>query len=65
MAVVVYLMRVGADAATTDSDGLTALDVARARKRNGVVETLVPDHGKLEITPVQQGRRIVCTVAPK
>ena len=31
----------------------------------GVVETLVPEHGKLEISPAQQGRRIICTVAPK
>jgi len=31
----------------------------------GVVEALVPEHGKLEIAPAQQGRRIVCTVAPR
>jgi translation initiation factor IF-3 len=31
----------------------------------GVVSTLVPEHGKLEIAPAQQGRRIVCTIAPK
>lgn len=30
-----------------------------------VVESLVPEHGKLEIAPAQQGRRIVCTIAPK
>ena len=30
-----------------------------------VVEALVPEHGKLEIPPAQQGRRIVCTIAPK
>ena len=30
-----------------------------------VVEALVPEHGKLEITPTQQGRRIICTIAPK
>jgi len=30
-----------------------------------VVEALVPEHGKLEISPMQQGRRIICTIAPK
>jgi translation initiation factor IF-3 len=30
----------------------------------GVVEALLP-HGKLESPPMQQGRRIVCTIAPK
>lgn len=30
-----------------------------------VVEALVPEHGKLEISPSQQGRRIICTIAPK
>lgn len=31
----------------------------------GVIEQLVPEHGKLEIPPAQQGRRIICTIAPK
>jgi len=30
-----------------------------------VIEVLVPEHGKLETSPSQQGRRIVCTVTPK
>ena len=30
-----------------------------------VIEALVPEHGKLEIPPSQQGRRIICTIAPK
>ena len=34
----------------------------RVMKR--VVEALV-DHGKIELPPTQQGRRIVCTIAPK
>jgi len=29
-----------------------------------VIEKLVPEHGKLEIYPSQQGRRIICTIAP-
>jgi len=34
------------------------------RVMEGVVEALV-DHGKIELPPTQQGRRIVCTIAPK
>ena len=34
------------------------------RVMEGVVKGLM-EHGKLEISPAQQGRRIVCTVAPK
>ena len=35
------------------------------RVMEGVIEALVPEHGKLEIPPAQQGRRIICTIAPK
>ena len=35
------------------------------RVMEGVIEQLVPEHGKLEIAPAQQGRRIICTIAPK
>ncbi len=34
------------------------------RVMQGVVEALA-DHGKLELPPTQQGRRIVCTIAPR
>ncbi len=34
------------------------------RVMEGVVEALV-DHGKIELPPTQQGRRIVCTIAPR
>ena len=34
------------------------------RVMEGVVEALA-DHGKIELPPTQQGRRIVCTIAPK
>jgi translation initiation factor IF-3 len=34
------------------------------RVMEGVIEQLLP-FGKLEISPTQQGRRIVCTIAPK
>ncbi len=34
------------------------------RVMQGVVEELL-EHGKLETPPMQQGRRIVCTIAPK
>lgn len=34
------------------------------RVMEGVVSAL-SEHGKLEIPPTQQGRRIVCTIAPK
>ncbi len=34
------------------------------RVMEGVVNALT-EHGKLEIPPTQQGRRIVCTIAPK
>ena len=34
------------------------------RVMQGVVEALA-DHGKLELSPTQQGRRIVCTIAPR
>ena len=35
------------------------------RVMQNVIEDLVPEHGKLEIPPAQQGRRIICTIAPK
>ena len=35
------------------------------RVMQSVIEELVPEHGKLEISPSQQGRRIICTIAPK
>ena len=35
------------------------------RVMQNVIEELVPEHGKLEIPPSQQGRRIICTIAPK
>jgi len=31
----------------------------------GVVEELTKEHGKLESTPMQHARRMLCTVAPK
>ena len=35
------------------------------RVMQGVIEELVPEHGKLETPPAQQGRRIICTISPK